>query len=249
MTEVLYKRPPITEAVIGINLVNKLDDKSLNSYGQKLIKFYPEKQVISNVSLAVGITDNNYNKPDTKFQVVGNTYRLSSQDMSQIVILSESSLSFSQLAPYQGWDNFFNRFTRDWAIGKNINGFQEVARIGVRYINRIDIPIENDQIEYENYLNIYPFLPKSLGNINAYAIQILLPIEGIDCKLNINSAVVPSPIPNNISFVVDFDIYKDENPPQSDEDIFNLINQIRIEKNRIFEECITDNARKLFNRE
>ena len=246
MTENIYKSPPITEAVIGINFTSPLDDQHIKSLNKKLSKFYPDQQIIANVSFAVSITDNNFQNPNTEMQKE-DSYRLSTHDQTQIVVLSKSSFLFSQLAPYQGWENLYERFTRDWAILKKASGFREISRIGVRYVNRIDLPVVNNLVEYEKYLNIYPFLPKSLENVNGYAIQVILPLEKIGCNLNINSGGVPSPLLNHLSFLIDLDISKDQAPPQNDTDIFELLNLIRVEKNRVFEECITQSSRELFN--
>lgn len=242
MSDVIYDRPPITEAVIGINFAAPLSDKELSDFSAKLNKLYPELQVISNYSVVItGKTINNH--PVAK----DDSYRLTRDNSTQIVVLSKSSFLLSQLAPYQGWNNLFDRFVESWSIKTRSLGFKEISRIGVRYINRIDIPIKENQIEYEDYLNVYPFIPKSLGNLNSYAIQVSLPLDKIQCNLLINSAVVNSPMIDHVSFIIDSDISRAKATPQSDEDIFNLLKEIRVEKNIVFEDCITDNARKLFN--
>lgn len=246
MTDIVYKNPPITEAVIGIYFKFPLSEEELSSFNQKLSRLYQNQQVMPNVNVALEINENTINNPIIT-QV--NSYRLSRDNSTQIILLSKEAFVLSQLAPYKGWDDLYQRFTEAWAIKTRAVGFQEIGRVGVRYINRIDIPIENDNIEYENYLNIYPAAPKSLGNLNAYAIQVALPIQKIGCNLNINSAVVSSPIIGHLSFVLDLDIFKLSDVPQSDKDLCSLLNEIHVEKNRVFEDCITDNARKLFNHE
>lgn len=248
MTDILYKNPPITEAVIGINFTSPLSEKELAAFNQKLGRIYPDQQVIPNVSFTFDINENNFTSPNTQ-TTTEDSYRLSRDNSTQITILTRAAFLLSQLAPYQGWDSISNRFAEAWAIKTRAIGFKEIARVGMRYINRIDIPLKDDVIVNEDYLNIYPYLPKSLGNMNAYAIQASLPLDKIACNLTINSAVVSSPIIGHLSFVIDIDISTVGNTPQSDDDIFKLLNEIRLEKNRVFEECITDNARKLFNHE
>ena len=127
-------------------------------------------------------------------------------------------------------------------------GFQEISRIGVRYVNRIDIPVSGPVLEQEEFLNVYPKLPDILGPMNAYAVQAVLSIKDIGCKLTLNSAVVPSPILDHASFLFDQDIAREIDPPQSDDAISGLLNEIRIRKNKVFETCITDRARALFTR-
>ena len=78
--------------------------------------------------------------------------------------------------------------------------------------------------------------------------QAVLRIEDIGCKLTLNSAVVPAPILDHASFIIDQDIAKEVDLPQSDNDIYELLNEIRVRKNNVFEACISDRARELFHR-
>ena len=129
---------------------------------------------------------------------------------------------------------------------KRVVGFKEISRIGVRYINRIDIPISGPIVEFEDYLHLYAKIPDVLGPVGGYAAQAVLPLADIGCTLRLNSAVVPSPILDHMSILFDQDIAKEENPPQSDGDISELLGKIRVKKNEVFEACITDRARELF---
>ena len=241
----LYKHPPITEAVIGISFSSPVNHADINSVNKKFHKYYPHHQTVSNFNVAVGLTNDQINKPTADVNKEDG-HRLSTADMTQLLLLWPSSFTLSQLAPYLGWDHFFERFVRDWGLWKKTIGFQIISRIGVRYINRIDIPITAPVIEYEGFLNVYPKLPDSLNPIHAYAVQAVLELKDIDCLLRINSAAVPSPILGHSSFVIDLDISKEINPPQSDNDIYDLLNKIRVQKNAVFEACVSSRARELF---
>ena len=243
----IYKHPPITEAVIGISFSSPIKQTAINSVNKKFHVHYPHSQVVSNIDfdVAVELTNNQINKPTTKI-TKKDGHRLSTADMTQLLVLWPSSFTLSQLAPYPGWNQFFERFVRDWNMWKRVVGFQTISRIGVRYINRIDIPITEPVIEYEKYLNVYPKLPDNLNPGHAYAVQAALELKEIDCLLKINSAAVPSPILDHASFVIDLDISKESNPPQSDDDVYDLLNKIRVKKNEMFEACVSSRAKELF---
>lgn len=250
MTQLSYKRAPITEAVIAINFETPIDSELLASVSNKFSAHYPNHQNVANLDLKVQIPTGEEQSLTTQ---VGRDlgHRRSSSDVTELMVLWRSALVVSQLAPYPGWDTFFQRFVRDWKIWKRVVDFRTVSRIGVRYINRLDIPLPKtgNIIEHEAYLNVYPQLPTIFGPVGSYAVQAALPVEGIDCKLVLNSAVVPSPILGHISIVVDQDIIRDANVPQSDDAIYALLNEIRIKKNGVFEACISDRARELFGNE
>ena len=166
--------------------------------------------------------------------------------MSELVVLLPQTTVISQTAPYPGWDYFYGRFVRDWKLIRRTLGFRQISRVGVRYINRIDIPIESSVVNHENYLDLYPKITDKFGPLIGYAVQAQVFMEDLSCKLTVNSAAVPSPLLNTASFVVDQDISRELDVPQTEEGIFNLLNKIRVRKNEVFESFVTDKARSLF---
>lgn len=247
----MYQHPPITEAVIGITFTDGLSEGDRDSLKTKLLVNYPVIRPFKNVSFEFELDDNgnsNNNTDGAPSPKLNTTlaYRLSTYDMSELVILLPQSLTFSQTAPYPGWSNFYDRFVRDWKIVRRELDFRQIARIGVRYINRIDIPSTDLSVEHENYLDLYPHITSEFGPLSAYAVQVEIFMDDLQCKLTLNSAAVPSPLLNTSSFLLDLDISREINVPQTDEKIYFLINQIRDRKNKVFESCITNEARSLF---
>jgi uncharacterized protein (TIGR04255 family) len=247
MAEQPYKRPPITEAVIAISFGVAMDSRDIEKVDSSFARLYPQHQDTRSLNVELVMPPRPNLTPDTNIRKDEIGHRRSSDDQTQIVIVWPTSLVFSQLAQYPGWDEFFARFVRDWAIFKKAVGYQRISRIGVRYINRIDIPITGNLTYYEDFLNIYPRLPKELGPVFAYGIQAQVPYPEIEGRITLNSASVPSPLLDHASFIFDQDIYKDSNVPQNEEGLYSLLNQIHVKKNAIFEACITDRARELFN--
>ena len=246
MSEQAYKQPPITEAVIEIRFATPNDDATIAKASGDFKSHYPQEDAATNVAIQL------YLPTGMEIKTMAQTLekkgrRRSSMDQTQLVLLWPDNFVISQLAPYPGWDAFFERFRRDWEIWKRGIGYKKISRIGVRYINRIDIPLSGPLLEYERFLNIYAYLPESLGPVSSYAVQAQLPLQEIGCKLTLSSGLVPSPVLRHVSFVFDQDIAKEETPPQNDDEIYNLLNEIRVKKNIVFETCVTDEARRLFN--
>jgi uncharacterized protein (TIGR04255 family) len=245
MTKPPYPKAPITEAVIEIKFKTALDASDIDKVRERLASAYPQHQNVQSFNVAVQLLENQPDAPTTKIERTAG-HRLASVDMTELLLLWESAFVISQLAPYPGWDSFLRRFVRDWAVWKRIMGYREVSRVGVRYINRIDIPATGPVVPHEAFLNVYPKLPEILSVVNAYAVQAVMGLEDIRCKLTLNSAAVDSPILGHSSFLFDQDIAREVDPPQSDEAIIDLLNKIRVQKNKVFEACITDRARELF---
>jgi uncharacterized protein (TIGR04255 family) len=58
---------------------------------------------------------------------------------------------------------------------------------------------------------------------------------------------VRSPLERHFSVLLDIDVVREVDVPQKDNEIWKELDLMRTHKNRIFEECVTDSARKLFD--
>jgi uncharacterized protein (TIGR04255 family) len=246
MADQPYSKPPITEAVIQIHLADVLETDDLNKVNGSFSRLYPNHLDVQNLNFAVEMTSKIGDQPKTQVHHQETGHRRGIDDQTQVVVLWPTSLIISQLAPYPGWNDFFGRFDRDWTLWKRVVGYRKIHRVGVRYINRIDIPITDQVAYYEKYLNIYPSVPEQWGPNLAYGVQVQLPIADLGCILTINSSSVPAILLDHASFIFDQDIAKEANVPQNDKDLYKLLEDIHIKKNEIFESCITDEARELF---
>jgi uncharacterized protein (TIGR04255 family) len=244
-----YKRPPITEAVIGVQFAAQIAEDDLRKASSRFGDLYPGmQQVKTGVVQVVSLPDNRPPVANVR-ESVG--YRRASDDATEIILFMPDTLIVSQLAPYPGWEVFFSRFTRDWHRWKREMGFLAVARVGVRYINRLDIPndvaiLSKGLINQGEYLNVFVQMPDSLGPTSGYTAQAVLPVKDLEAQLVINTAVVPPPLLGHTSFLLDIDIGKIQDVPQRDDDIIAFLAEARTKKNMIFEACVTDRARELF---
>jgi uncharacterized protein (TIGR04255 family) len=245
MAEQPYKEPPITEAVIEFRFATPIDPDDIAKVSGNLKSHYPLQQSITDVrvhlnlpSVQQGVT--------TAHPIETHGNRLSTADQTQLVLIWPHMFVCSQLAPYPGWDAFFERFCRDWVVWKRTLGYRKIMRIGVRYINRIDIPSTAPVVEHEDYLNVYPTVPQIFPSLIAYNMVVQSPLPDIGCTLTLNSSSAPSPLLGHAAFIVDQDIFNEGELPQNDPAIYALLNEIRAKKNEVFEACIKPPARELF---
>src|SRR6266403_3430526 len=126
MPEQPYKRPPITEAVIGLRFADPIDSATLDKVASGLKPFYPREDILKGVQIPISLNATPPPSPQTIEQI---GYRLSSLDQTHILILMPTppSLTMSQLAPYPGWDQFFGRFCRDWDVWKKSAGYRKIT--------------------------------------------------------------------------------------------------------------------------
>jgi uncharacterized protein (TIGR04255 family) len=126
-------------------------------------------------------------------------------------------------------------------------GYRPPKRLGVRYINRLDVP--GDRIDISEWLQLGVLLPKQLLlDTTSYAINVTAPLpDGANVIVNSNSA--DSPLLNYGSVVLDIDVYFDNIFSGTPEEMWESAEELRHVKNSIFEACITDRSRALFDAE
>jgi uncharacterized protein (TIGR04255 family) len=164
--------------------------------------------------------------------------------MDEMAILMPDSFTVAQLAPYSGWDVFFSRFQRDFAAHRKYGTHRLISRVGMRYINRVDIPITGNMVEHEQFINFYPHVPDVFGAMVGFSMQVQFPLESFGGQTNISTMPVAPVTLGHASFLVDIDVYKFITSPITDDALFDLLCQMRGEKNRIFESCVTQRARE-----
>lgn len=238
-----YIRPPITEAVIDIQFADLITADDVKSFKEKFIGTYPSFEDVFSAGIKFDFKTSQSSM--LKPELAGT--KMSSPDVQDLILLKEKSLTISRLAPYPGWDSIFDRFTRDWARWKKTFGYRRINRIATRYINRIDIPLGDKSCDTNDYILIGIRSPELIGTIKNYTLRFSAEISAEKIKYLLSSATTQSPLREHASIILDIDVFKDEDAPQKDEEIEALVTRLREIKNRIFEDSITDNSRKLFD--
>jgi uncharacterized protein (TIGR04255 family) len=238
-----YKRPPITEAVIEVRLANILDVKTIEKLKDKFADTHPLPP-IPLLDYKVDISDSG-----AMVSKNVNGYRITSADGLEIVTIASNHLATSKLAPYEGWESFFDGAMKNWNVWKRVVGWKPINRIGIRFLNRIDIPTMPDiPIETADYFNFSIDMPNfKAGKMHAYLVQASIALNQEYFRVTLNSGNVPPALIGHQSFVMDIDLYREQELPQNDEGLWDCINSARKLKNEVFETCITDKTREIFS--
>ncbi len=238
-----YDVPPITEAIIEIRFNRALEKKELPKLLKKLASHYDHQSELEHMDVSVDLGADTVRKTNT-----GKRYRFASSDQTEVCILSDDRFLVSQLAPYCGWAEFKERFARDFTIWNDCTSYRQIVQIGVRYLNRIDLPVVNGEVAHEEYLNVYPSLPPMIELVDHFATQAVVSFHDLGASLRLNCGLVKSPIADHLSILFDQDIVKDKELPNTDlDEVLTILEKIRIRKNEVFEASITDKSRELFN--
>jgi uncharacterized protein (TIGR04255 family) len=143
-----YAKAPITEAVIELRCKEPVEPAAIEKVAKLFLKEYPFDEPQQQLDIRVEPTGA---RLETRY--LGK--RLGSVDRTDILVFGSENFVSSRLAPYTGWEDFFARTKAGWDAWRDQIGNRELSRIGVRFINRIDIPIlKGEIIEEEKYLNL-----------------------------------------------------------------------------------------------
>jgi uncharacterized protein (TIGR04255 family) len=240
-----YFAPPIIDATIELRFQNSLKQADRERVSKKFAKRYPlvEQRTVQQIMVNVQTTG-----IATQATVQEHLTRRRSTDNAAVVQVGDFVFDVATAAPYGGWHELFDRFVEDWETAKRIWRYRPIQRIGLRYINRIDLePNEKDVVEYENYLNLRINLPETFPPITGYELGFQSDLEHIKCGIRVQSGTVPPAVPGKMSFSLDIDVWRQVDVPQKDEDVLRLLGEMRKAKNELFETFIKDEARRLFD--
>lgn len=239
-----YPRPPITEAVLALHFKGDFDHRTLERFSIKQKNEFPRSEKL--VENTISITANQ--KPTIKTEPHG--IKLTSEDKGRITRIGGKQFAVIHLAPYNNWDDLLSDAQKQWSAMRTIEAGKTIEKISTRFINRIDIPAKADQhIALKDYFNLGISLPKALAGapITAFELQTNL-MDPSQRYLQIvrSRQAQPPPLIDHLSIVLDIDVVSHTPLPTKDEDVWSLAGELRALKNGIFENCITDKSRALF---
>lgn len=238
-----YSNPPIKEAVFdiqvtGLDYITEEDIENLHPFFEVN---YPQKKKTLNIFGDFEIKQNDEINSFTKTQFRGVIF--SNKKNNKQVQFRVDGFTLNFLSPYSDWDEFYKEALLLWEIYFNALKPKKINRIGLRYINKIEIPLP--LVSFQEYILNMPPIPKSLPQLyNSFFMQIQVPCENNEYNAVITETI-ETPTKELVPFILDIDIFKEINDNNFE---FTDFNYLRSMKNLIFEDFITDKTRNLFNK-
>jgi len=240
-----YDRAPIKEAIIDIQIESSPSHTPANF--ENLETSLPEgyaqrrKLILGQVrgQMEGGLLTAAANQEQMGYAFVGG-------EGKHVVHFKVNGFTFSRLAPYQTWEQLRNEAKTLWNSYRQVVGSTPVVRVGLRYVNQLDIPLPVRDLR--DFIRVYPEISSDLAQqLAGFFVQVQIPQEDIDAMLIINEAMVPPADPSVVSVVLDIDVIKQGLRLESDDDVWNTMEALRVRKNIVFEGCITNNTRELIS--
>lgn len=239
-TTALYKRPPIVEAAIEVKFESELEPEALAALVDFVSQDFPNKTERHHYKIDAS------NPMQPRISSVSPRTSLTDEEACRTIFLSSTTYLFGQKPPYNGWDKYCQWVSvyLDKLLKKS--PFRKVSRIGMRYVNRIDIPT-NDSLIYESeYLNIFITLPDYFPPFENYGINMNVADSVLNGFISIRTGLATSPLLDHAALLLDIDVYKDKELPVRADRIMELLHLMNGRAVAAFEQSITDKTRDLF---
>ena len=241
-----YLNPPVVEALCEVFFTSSnWDDSTPNRFFEEFKDQFPKRQKRTFNEARVTVENNKAVTEVIPLQA-WDVFLTESED--QLIQISDKHISFNQLKPYRPFLEWKDYFYDALSIYQELTSPQVVERLGVRYINQIEI--SGPRITMEDYFTIFPVLPKGSGVVHGpFLIKCAIPQSAENHLLTmVFSTMEPDEtIADKQFFVLDL---HEQVLIGKDLDEVDLKNDIRIAHEnalRAFEGSITNNLRKLFD--
>jgi uncharacterized protein (TIGR04255 family) len=167
---------------------------------------------------------------------------------TRIVGVGPDQLSIHMLRPYTGWDTFRPRIHQALAAYRKIANPEGIARIGLRYINRITI--NSGDPDLKNYFTIPPRFPETATRTRILGFFNRKESEFLDkpIRIIVTFADMEPRLPDSSSYLLDIDtIWIRAEDPISLDGIEEPLEDMKTRHREVFESLITDATRELFD--
>lgn len=173
--------------------------------------------------------------------------RFQSTDKKHIAQFNRDGFVFSRLEPYESWEQLYEEGMRLWSVYIELAQPVEVHRIGLRYINRIQLP--PDELRFEDYLEPAPVPPKGLDlPFHGFMHQDTLAVPDYPYAINVIRTIQPPSAPGSagLGLILDIDVFTTQGLELDKAALEQRLLEMRWLKNKVFFGSVTPNALKLF---
>lgn len=242
----IFKNAPIAEALLDVRAKcsgRKLEE-GLERFNSVVSEAFPKKQTRVFYETSIEIKEEDpptYGEPKKKSTRI----MLTSEIDGKVIQVGEDGFSFSKLAPYEKWELLRDQAKYYWEIYESCVEVENIERVALRYINRIEIPLPLR--DFSDYILTAPTLPEGLPQgLAHFFLRLVIPNEKKKCTAIVNSTL------ENVSddgtilpYIMDIDVFRlTSSVPRSE--IWEIFETLREYKNDIFFESITEKTRELF---
>jgi uncharacterized protein (TIGR04255 family) len=176
------------EAVIALKAAyeSPVTRHQLDAFCTAVAEQFPVREPVNEFESEARFDDHGQAQVSSTVRSVG--LSLKSVDQRRVVVVRLDGFGLSHLRPYDTWGTLRDEFNGLWRTYCEITRPTNVTRVGVRYINRLELPLPfSDFKEYiETVPEIAPGLPQGLAS---FFMRVVIPVDEIPAVAIISQAL------------------------------------------------------------
>jgi uncharacterized protein (TIGR04255 family) len=240
-----YNNPPLVEAVceFQFNPESEWDIAVPGLVYERLKGTFPIREPVPQaVELALTASVRASIQPE--IHTASDRVRFLREDKKALVQVGPHLLSANHLQPYPTWEEYLPMVKMAYDVYREVAKPQGLRRIGLRYINRINIPGSN--IALQDYFEFHPYLgPDFPEQIGPFIVGVQIFYDSRDV-LRVQLANAAMQHADYVSMVLDLD-YSLIAPQHVEIEAATEWLQVAHDRvEQIFEACLTDQLRSIF---
>lgn len=239
-----YRKPPIVEVVCEFRFIPS-EPWDLTVPGLVYDRLKEEFPIRRPVMRTVEKTDASQPQGIKKSMRVEQWTQFLRTDERALVQIGPDTLAVNHLAPYPTWEEFEPVIHRCFDAFLSVAKPNGLARIGLRYINRIEIP--GKEISLNEYLSFLPqFEAEPPGSVEALVAGMQFIFDNARDKLKLQLVSAEVSVPETAAFVLDIDYFLAKPGEIDIQHAFDWVRDAHERIETVFESCIKDSLRSLF---
>ena len=236
---------PIVEAVIDIRAQSslKLEETLTREYIESHLGNYTFQN--SQQEFSHQVTFGKDAPPQQTTISAWKGVRFKSDDGKYIAQFNRDGVVCSRLAPYQDWELFFGENLNLWQLFLELAKPEEINRLGLRFINRIELPLGDGH--FENYISPTPQPPHGIElPYIGFLYQETLAVPGHPYAINLIRTIQPPQDNAGAAIIIDIDVFTLDGVEFEKNRIRGMFEEMRWLKNKTFFGSVTEYALEAF---
>ncbi len=239
-----FPNAPIVEALLDIRakLPNDINLDRLAAFQDEIKESYPRRNERRVWTAQVKLGD--AVEVQEQGPIATDGFIFTSKDGLRTIQARLDGFTFNKLKPYDSWEPLRDEAKSHWRRYLAIARPEIVSRIALRYINRIMIPLPiKDFKEYiQTVPEIAPALPQGLAG---FLMRLVIPVEKYHSTA-IVTETMEAPQNELLPWILDIDVFREGVFAVNNDEIWDILEQLRELKNEIFFQSTTAKAKELF---
>jgi len=236
----LLKEPPLIEVVYSLQAITDpaLQMESVRGRVEHGLPAGFEMKPINKVQVRVNAGGEGRSVSEQAMEWGG--FRITNPNGLEVLHMMREGLFVSFLPPYKGFAECIQNIERYWNWYVEAFAPESSVRIGIRYINRMDVPLKNGVVEFEQYFKLVTYYPVD-GPFQLHRFHTQFEIS--DLELNIPARVSftsTKESKDNLEVILDIEAFDEGSWSAQDQQIWPRFDQLRHWAYRLFRNTLTD---------